>query len=487
MKFKRVLVSGAFLIALLGGVWLGLRALAYLQPEAPVTTLAVGNGASPNIKTIDGTLEAFSADLPSTWSIDPESFSSGVISFAVTPATLLITNGVQYQIGVWMRVELEELPSGPLARRIELQPSPPSIVIEGQLALVDSAEPGRWVIESYPFVVDSATRKVTNGIEAEPGVWARVEMVKLAPGAPGLARRYATALELLRTAGEGGPTDELLDRVRQIDGSAGLWTVGNTQVLIGRKTVVSDNIAVDDLVLVRGQRSSEGIEADTIAALPPGEEVFFDGVIKGMTGVKWQVEVRSDNRVSVDVAHSSIQGPVALERTVRVHGIEVAPGMVEALHVWAVTDSPFETITAWLQSVEIEGPSALWRVRTFPGPVAEPAFVTLGADVWVDDTQGQVEPGVWLELYAAQQGDSMYRAERVKVLPRAPKRVIQGVIDTMPDADLPAEWRVDEYRVLVTADTAIVGSPRVGSFVAVSGVLDSEGALRSELITTAVQ
>jgi hypothetical protein len=488
MKFKRIVVSGVFLVALIGGGIIGLLGLARLQSETQTSTLEPGDGASPIVKTLDGTLKVFNSNLPSTWSLDPETTLNTVISFAVTPATRIVTNGVQPQIGMWMRVELESIPSGLLARSIEFQPDPHPIVIEDTLTLVDSALPGVWAIGDYPFLVDSASRITTNGIKPEPGAWARIEMIKLAPDALGQARRYATDIELLSSSAAPGPTDELLDRVHQIDGNTGLWQVGNTQVHVSPSTQVEAGASVNSLVLVRGERSDTGVvRAASVALLPSGDEVFFDGVIQVMNGTTWQVEIRPGTLVSVDVTDSAIQGEPASDRIVRVHGIEVQPGIVDAVHVWLVTGSPFATFTAWLQSVEYTGPLALWRVTVFAGPVPESAHVSLDADVWVDNTEGQVEPGAWLELSAARQGESMYSAEHVRVLPHAPKRVIQGVVEAMPAGTLPGEWVVEGYRVLVTATTGVTGTPRVGSFVTVSGVLSPQGMIRAELITTAAQ
>ncbi len=486
MKLNRIALGGVFLVALVLGLALGWRSLAHLWPN--VSAVALGaDGDSPRLtKSVEGTLTTFSRTLPSTWSLDSQTTSGAVISFTVTSDTRIVTNGVQPAVGMW-RVELESLPGGLLARAVELQPDPPAVVVEGALTLVDNALPGLWAIDNYLFTVDAATQQITRGLRAEPGTWARVEMIKLTSGAPGQARRYATAVELLRSRTEGGPAEELLDRVRQIDGDAGLWTVGSTQVLVRPSTRVEPAIGVNDLVMVHGQRSTAAVVAETIVKLPPGEEVFFEAIIKAINGVQWQVEARTGRRLSVNVANSIVQGQPAVDSAVQVHGIQVSENVVEAVRVWVVGESEFNTVVGWLQSIEHEGPSALWRVSLLDGPTPRSVYVSLDPDVWVDDAQGRLESGAWLELSAARTGDDMYRAEHVKVLARAPKRVIQGVVENMQQDGLPAEWLVDGYRVSVVPGTAITGNPRVGSFVTVSGVLDYQGVVQAVVITTVVR
>lgn len=483
MKLKTFVIGGAFVVALGLGLILGLRWFSHQQPTVTEFSADTSTETDQLVKSVDGTIRTFSADIPSIWTLDPETIPSSAISFEVTAETEIITNGAAPRVGTWTRVELVNLTAPVLlAKSIVFQPSPPPISVEDALSLVSSTVPGTWAISNYPFLVDSTTRIVTNGLTAEPGVWARVEMVKLSPEVPGSARRRATAIELLRARSDPGPNDEIVDRVREIDGAVGLWLVGGVQVLISPETVRDPSIVIDDVVLVRGHRSSEGLLADTIARLPAGQEVFFDGVIRNMNGEEWQVEVDSAQLVMVDITNSSVEGQPGTNREVSVHGIELQEGVVHAIRVWISDEVTVFELVGWLRSIDASSSNALWNVRIVDGPALQSAYVAIDDDTQIDEGQANVTPNAWLEITARREQADIYRAERVKVLPHPPKRSLKGVVQQAPGGARTGEWIVDQYRVIVTSNTAVTGNPGQGSFVEVSGQLDYEGAIVAEVI-----
>jgi hypothetical protein len=109
-------------------------------------------------------------------------------------------------------------------------------------------------------------------------------------------------------------------------------------------------------------------------------------------------------------------------------------------------------------------------------------FVLVYDDTLVDETAGPATPGSWLNVEAVYQGNAAYRAQNVAVLPRAPKRQIVGSIVALPANGLMGIWQVGEYRSEVGPATGIVGTPRVGAMVWVSGTPDYANIVQAQLI-----
>ncbi|MCS6844233.1 MAG: DUF5666 domain-containing protein [Caldilineales bacterium] len=488
MRQKRTaLVVLVFVVALGLGLVAGTRWLASRSAPGTAAPLPVVEPVVPDpTKTVEGTLRSISDARPSQWTLDPQTYPASTIAFEVTADTEIITNGARPAVGLWARVELVSRPEGLRARTIELQPAPAPVTVEGPLTLVSSGRPGVWVIRNYPFVVDGATHLVTHGLTPEPGAWARAELVKLPAEAGGLARRRALAVELISAAAQPGPAAELVDRVRWMDPGAGLWQVGDTEVALGTGTPITGPVAVGDVVWVRGQRTSSGVQASSVVRLPEGAEVYFEGVVRGISGDRWQVSALPARQVSVDVANAVVEGQPRVGSTVRVYGIETEPGAVRGLRLWVSQQDARQEWVGWLQSMEAVGAVGLWRVGRVVGPTLQPVFLVVDGETVVEAGQGSLVPQAWLQVVARQESKTLFRAERVVVLPRAPKQTVQGVVQTRPEAGI-GEWRVEGYRVVVTAETAIVGNPGVGSLVRVSGQLDYTAAVQAQVMETLVR
>lgn len=486
MRERRILLAGLVFVAALGlGLVAGMRWLAVLTEPRTAASLAEPAVPDPT-KTVEGTLRSFSDARPSQWTLDPQTYPASTIAFEVTADTQITTNGAVPSVGLWARVELVSRPQGLRALAIELQPVPPPVTVEGPLTLVSSSRPGVWVIRNYPFVVDGATQVVTHGLTAEPNAWARAELVKLPAEAGGLARRRALAVELLSAAAQPGPSAELVDRVRWMDAGAGRWQVGDTEVAIQAGTSITGAVAVGDVVWVRGQRTASGVQASSVERLPEGAEVYFEGVIRAISGTRWQVAPPSGRQVSVDVANAAIEGQPRVGSAVRIYGIETQPGTVRALRLWVSLEEARQEWLGWLQSMEAVGAVGLWRVGRVVGPTLQPVFLVVDGDTAVEAGQGSLAPQAWLQVVARQESETLFRAEQIVVLPRAPKQTVQGVVQARPEAAI-GEWRVEGYRVMVTSETAIVGDPRVGSLVRVSGQLDYTAAIQAQVMETLVR
>ncbi len=348
-------------------------------------------------------------------------------------------------------------------------PPVPSLAFEGMIHAVGAGVPALWVIDDFPVTVISTTVIISNGLVARPGGWARVEAVKLT----GL---QATTLELQTV-----PTSDLYDRITALDQALGLWRVGNTWVTVRPETQVTGAPpAVGNLALVHGTRSASGIDATRILVVAADAEVVYQGVLNLMEAATWQVD-----DVTVEIAPTTVfSGAMPLLGSqVQVRGAETGARRLRAAHVWTLEDAdPQVSFTGWLQRIDGQGFPYLWRVNFLDGPNLRPVFVAVYDETLVDETAGPVAPGAWLSVEAVYQGNAFYQAHSVAVLPRAPKRQIVGQIVVLPGNGLAGIWQVGEYRVEVGPGTGIVGTPRVGAMVWLSGTPDYANIVQAQLI-----
>lgn len=345
----------------------------------------------------------------------------------------------------------------------------PSLAFEGMVHVAGSGAPALWVIGNYPVTVISSTTIISNGLPLQPGVWARVEAVKL-------AALQATSLELLAV-----PTSDLYDLIEGIDQAQGIWQVGNTRVAVGPATVVmGSSPSVGQMALVHGQRSDSGIDAQRILVVATDSEVTYQGAVSAV-GQNW---LRIDD-VTIEIVPSTVfSGAVpSLGSDVQARGLEVGSSRMRATHIWTLEQGdPQVRFFGWLQRIDGPGYPYLWRVNLVDGPRLRPVFVAVQADTLVDETAGPAAPGAWLAGEATYQGNNLYRARTISVLPRAPKQEIVGQIAALPADPRAGIWQVGEYRVQVSSATGIVGVPAVGAMVWVSGAPDYANVIQAQLV-----
>jgi hypothetical protein len=348
-------------------------------------------------------------------------------------------------------------------------PPSPDVAFEGMIHAVGTGAPALWVIDDFPVTVISTTVIISNGLVARPGVWARVEAVKRG----GL---QATMLEL-----QAAPTSDLYDRIEALPEGQGLWQVGNTWVHVGPETqLTGPPPAIGSLALVHGLRSGDGIDARRILVVAADSEVIYQGTLVGLGPDTWQID-----DVTLEITSTTVfSGAVpTLGSQVQAHGVETGPRRLLAAHIWTLDGvEPQVSFSGWLQRIEGQGFPYLWRVNFMDGPNLRPVFVLVYGDTLVDETAGPAIPGVWLTITSLYQGNSVYRAQSIAVLPRAPKRQIVGQIASLPAGGLVGIWQVDAYRVEVGLGTGIVGTPGVGAMVWVSGAPDYANILQAQLI-----
>ncbi len=136
----------------------------------------------------------------------------------------------------------------------------------------------------------------------------------------------------------------------------------------------------------------------------------------------------------------------------------------------------------WLQRIDGQAPPYLWRINLIDGPQLRPVLMTVYRDTPIDESAGPAMPGAWLAGDAVHQGNTVYRANSIAVLPRAPKSQFVGQVVSLPPSGLFGIWQVGQYRVEVASGAGIVGSPRVGAMVWVSGPPDYANVIQAQLI-----
>lgn len=487
MKLKTIIVAGTFILALVGGLGIGLRLMSpAVQPTGEPLRQGGVLDADVPAKWVEGIIVSASAGVPGDWELDPEFLTGDHILFQVVPETQIVTNGAEIEAGLWARVELLSLEDSVRAQTIELQPRPRPVTIEGPLTLTSEARPGRWGLGPYAFAVVPDTQIEANGIVAEPGVWARVEMRKLPSGAASVSYREAEGMELLKPKGEQGPPVELVDRVTLVDNGADQLRVGAYQVFVVPPAVIPPGLQEGDLVIVRGTWAEEGIMAEEVQRLAEGREVVFQGQILAMAGSTWRLRTPQGTEISVDVQGAMIEGEAAIGRQAQVHGLEISPGQVDAFSIWIVQSEEPQDLVGWLEGIDNQGDTATWQVTLVNEPAPESVQLLVGPDTFVDESATQARPQAWLEIVATPQSTGVYDAQSVRVLANPPKRVVQGVVESMPAGGVVGPWRVAGYRVIVTEDTGIKGVPRVGAFVWVNGYAEYDASVVADLVEVIV-
>ncbi|MEA3335378.1 MAG: DUF5666 domain-containing protein [Chloroflexota bacterium] len=342
----------------------------------------------------------------------------------------------------------------------------PSVSLEGVLHVVGEI-PGFWLVDSFPFEVIPETTIVTNGVPLEPDVWARVEAIKLPSGF------QATSIELSLS-----PVSDIFDRILAMDGNL-LWDVGNSRVIIVSPDDISGDPEIGKLAAVHGRISPEGLVADHVIVLDSDTEVAIDGSIVELNATEWVVD---DLTVEID-SNTVIHGTPAIGARVQIRAEELDNGNVLALEVWVVGSLPgVQNLVGWLQRIQTEDNPSIWRVNLLDGPDLSPVFMGIYDDTVVDESGGAAVPDAWLEMEATHMGDGYYYGHHIKVLPRAPKRQLVGLVESLPDYGYEGPWEVGGYPVIVNDQTAIVGVPEVGALVWMTGVPDFANILHVQLI-----
>lgn len=359
--------------------------------------------------------------------------------------------------------------AAPAGQAPDSGPPAAQLAFEGMVHAVGGGTPALWVVGNFPVTVISTTTIISNGIVAQPGVWARVEAIKAA----GL---QATTLELQPI-----PTSDLYDRIGSIDPDLALWRVGNTWISLGPETQVSGAAPeVGHLALVHGVRSASGIDARSITVVSADAEAVYQGTVNLIGPSLWLVD-----DVTVELTATTVfSGSAAvLGSQALVRGAELGPRRLRAAHIWTLDNTdPYVQFTGWLLRIDGQTAPYIWRVNLIDGPRLRPVFLAVYDDTLVDETAGPAAPGAWLSGHAIYQGNAFYRAQDIAVLPRAPKRQIVEQVMALPATGVAGIWQVGEYRVEVGADTGIVGTPRAGAMVWVSGTPDYANILQAQLI-----
>lgn len=381
--------------------------------------------------------------------------------------SLALLLGLALALPLLLKAPLE--PTGGPDASAENVPVAPGVAFEGIVHIVGAGTPSYWLVGGLQFRVISSTIIITNGLPLQPGGWARVEAVKLAD-------LQASKIEL-----QAVPTSDLYDRIEAIDENNRVWQVGQTLVALSSNTEVTGSApATGKLALVHGERSETGVNASKIVVVESDTDVVYQGVVNMMLPTIWRVD-----DVMVEIAATTVfSGPApVLGSRVQARGAELAPRRMHADHVWTLEyGDPHVVFTGWLQRIDGPGFPSTWRVNLIDGPYLRPVFMAVYDDTLIDEFAGPAVAGAWLSGTAEYQGDGVYRAQTIVVLPRAPKHQFTERIVALPAGGSIGIWQVGEYRVQVSPGTGIVGTPRVGAMAWVSGAPDYANVIQAQLI-----
>lgn len=358
---------------------------------------------------------------------------------------------------------------GPQTAQAGSTPVVSLVTFEGALSQGSLVYPSTWVVDTFQFQVISETQIITNGLQVQPGVWVRVEAVK----------DEQQALEARTVALQALPTGEIYDRVSAIDDDAGIWQVGETEVLVSDQTNIHGTAAVGELVYVKGRWSLDGLAAAEADFLTPASQVIYLGKILQQQPDQWLVD-----DVVVDMSDSPpVTGNPEIGSLVEVYGVETSPRHLRAQSILVSSGiTEFQRRTGWLVSIEGDDFPYVWRVNLLEGTGITPVFVAVFENTEIDETVASAGYRSWLDIRADRTATGYYRARRIIVETHPPKQTITGVVDQMPPVGLLGQWRVSGHKVEVLADTAIVGAPHIGSLVTVVGVPDYSNKLTAESI-----
>lgn len=345
----------------------------------------------------------------------------------------------------------------------------PEIAFEGIVHFVSGGHPATWLVDVYSVQVVTSTQVFSNGLSTALGAWAQVEAVKADEGL------QATTIAL-----RAAPTSALYDEIKAIYPLTHTLKVGSTMVEIEPGTDIQGTPEVGSLAMVTGKRSAGGIAADAIVVAAAEPDTILVGTLRAISPTSWLVD---DVAVQID-ATTDISGTPSLGLQVQVQGIETGPQSMAATRAWVAHDGiEQQQWIGWLQRIEGQGYPYLWRINRLDGPRFRQVYVSVYEDVVLDDSARAATPGAWLDVAALRQAESVYRAQSIVVLPRAPKMAIVGLVETLPPGGFAGRWRIGGYLVEVTGQTGIIGAPAVGSLVWVQGIPDTAAILHAEQIT----
>lgn len=357
--------------------------------------------------------------------------------------------------------------SQPPSAQAESTPDGSLVTFEGIVRQASTTVPSTWIVGSQPFQFTANTELISNGLPVQPGRWARVEAVKLGQAAP----------EAIRVELQAVPTGEIYDKIVSI--GPGSWQVGNTLVQLSEQTAVQGTPAVGALAFVHGRWSLDGLAATQAVVESLDDPAIYSGVIMQQEPDWWLVD---DVVVEIE-DDTSVVGDAELGALVEVYGAEVGPRRIRAQTVFVSTgNTEYQQRDGWLVSIQGQEYPLLWRVNLLEGTGITPVYVAVFEDTVVEAPAGPPSYQSWLDIQADDLGGGYLRARRIVVLPRPPKRTVNGIVDEMPANGPFGVWRVSGHRVEVTPDTAILGSPQQGSLVTAIGTPDYSNALRAESI-----
>lgn len=316
-------------------------------------------------------------------------------------------------------------------------PEPPAFRIsgEGEVSQIGAT----WTIAGQTFQTHNQTIIIGN---PQVGDLVYVEGRLLADGT-----RIADRIRLLHPTQSNRFT---LTGIVEIIGTT--WTVAGQIILIDENTLIDDDIAVGDLVSVRGQIVAGGSllarEIEQVDDDAPGFPFHFTGVVQAIGAETWTI---SGVAITVD-AETTIDDDIAVGDVVEVRGRILEDGTWLARRITRVEDDlPEFSIIGRVQSI------APWHVASISFEIRD--WTAIEPGIAVDDlvrVRGVIlEDGTWVAATIDQIGDDDNDDDDNNII------ILVGVVNNIDP------WIVNGLQLFVTDQTVIVGNIVVGDLVVV--------------------
>ncbi|MBK9707863.1 MAG: hypothetical protein IPO77_12885 [Acidobacteria bacterium] len=293
-----------------------------------------------------------------------------------------------------------------------------------------------------------------------------------------------------------GPITKLPDQ-----GVIGEWTIVRTTIKVTATTKIDETkgkVSLGALVEVKGTKQNDGslvAESIEVKLSPPtiGAMIKFTGKVEEIPNTPGRV---GDWKVSGKTIHVSAttkideeKGKASVGSMVIVEGMAQQDGSISALEIEVLPDMGMSLTFRFTGKVE-KLPDTKGRIGDW---VISGRAVKVTERTTINQDKGQVMIGSVVEVEGILQMDRSVVASKIEVKantePPSMRVQFRGNIESLPaTTGFIGEWKISGRKVAVSLETKInteKGKVEVGALVEVTGILDSTGLVKAQLIVVA--
>ena len=341
-----------------------------------------------------------------------------------------------------------------------------------------------WVIGGQTLATDSSTAVIKLVEPAAPGLWADVAAKKQADGSL-LARQITVRQEQVRLRGILTARPET---------NTGDWVIAGVTVKGTEDTKTSarsGEITVGKWVEAVMTEEGGALTARQIFAVGDQDAVTVSGEIQAIdaaywlvSGIKLNIQAEGDEKTLVSgtpvvglITHAAAQ--LQEDGTLLAQGLRVAwidrtavnpamqiEGKVTALEAFR----PVRTM-----KVETAAPAMTYTVQILPNTRIhqEKGLLSVGATVHVTGWSFEAEKLLATEITVLESGEQ-----------GGEFAMFRGEIKSLPAEGILGEWLVGDQKVIVNAQTQVLGgTPRVGAWTVGGGIKRADGSILAGRLT----